>query len=95
MFLKISQIHPIDGDELPRAVHKSIKLQELPKLMNQPVNLCVIVYDVDSPRDISCRNGTQCIKQRLLVVDDTMKAVPVDLWTTNVGRLTEESREVA
>lgn len=88
---QITRVEEIGGTEIPIVRVNFVKIGEVARFLNQKIDLCTVVYEVQDSRIIQCGNGTQSKKQRLLVLDDSMKVVPLDVWMNNVDKLSKDA----
>ena len=83
----------IPGNDLPviekvNSVDRYCRMSDIKSHENQDVNICVIVYDVEKIQMYN-KNGIIRKKQKVLVVDDSLKLVALYLWNLNTSSLDE------
>ena len=63
---------------------------DIPISLTGYVDICVIVFDVDRIIQLTCTDGRVEPKRLITVLDRSIKLVTIEMWSTNVKKITEE-----
>ena len=63
---------------------------DIPISLTGFVDICFIVFDVDRIIQVTCTDGRIEPKRLIIILDRSMKLVTIEMWSTNVKKITEE-----
>lgn len=77
----------IEEMNVPHPPLHAVSIQDLLHSEATDVTVLGIVYDVSEPQAYRCRDGIVRTTQKVVVVDETKRAVEVTLWADQLNKL--------